>query len=163
MNEQMNENRNENTNETVEGTVHTENSRPAEERSAASDQTQNFTDKENSNYTPDPAAYVKANAVTGNPPEHHTAELVSMILGIISFVTSGCCCINVILSIVSIVFAFRAKKLACDHRFGGMSLTGLILSIISIVMTLLILAFVVLMILLDMWMFSGFFEYPTLY
>lgn len=68
-----------------------------------------------------------------NPPEHHSAELVSMILGIISFVLCSCCCVNVVLSIISICYAFKAKRLSFDRRFSGMALAGLILSVLSIV------------------------------
>ncbi len=63
--------------------------------------------------------------------KRHNYELTAMILGILSLVLLFCCGLGVILGIISIVFACKARGLSPNKKMEGMALAGLICSIIS--------------------------------
>ncbi|MBE6546016.1 MAG: DUF4190 domain-containing protein [Ruminococcaceae bacterium] len=70
-------------------------------------------------------------------PEYHKYELVAMILGILSIVLYSCCCIGIVLGIISIVYAYKVRNMSTDKKMSGMALAGLICSIIGFAVLLL--------------------------
>ena len=70
-------------------------------------------------------------SVSDEAEKRHNYELTAMILGILSLALLFCCGLGVILGIISIVFACKAKGLSPNKKMEGMALAGLICSIIS--------------------------------
>lgn len=72
-------------------------------------------------------------------------ETTAMILGIISVVLSGCCCVNMILAIIAICLAAKTKKLSENKKISSTALLGLICACVSLGITVLIMVLYVAM------------------
>lgn len=65
-------------------------------------------------------------------PEYRKSGVVSMVLGIISAALYYCCCVNIVLAIISLVHARKNKRLSPNGRMHGMAVAGTICSWCSI-------------------------------
>ena len=90
--------------------------------------------------------------------ELNNAEITALVLGIISVLTTTCCCINIVLAIIAICFAVKTKKLTANHKMGSMALGGMICACISIGATVLIMALYVVMVLFSIIFASATYE-----
>lgn len=66
--------------------------------------------------------------------------ITSLVLaaGSLVFAFMGCCCINLIPAILAIIFACMSRKR--DGKFSGIAIAGLVIGIVSIVLTLILFA-----------------------
>ncbi len=73
----------------------------------------------------------------------HNMAVTSLILAVSSIVLVflGCCCINLIPAILSIVFALISKKRS--GKMEGVAIAGLVVGIICVVLTLIFIGFVI--------------------
>lgn len=101
------------------------------------------TDNHNSYYSYDPSpSSGRPSPQTPRPssqkdPDIEHLSTLSMVLGIIALVLMvvclGCCGIGtVILSVLSIYYAIKARRFSEEHRFHGKMLAGLVCSIIAL-------------------------------
>ncbi len=82
-------------------------------------------------------------------PEFQKSGTVSMVLGIIALVLGNCCCVNIVLAIISFAYAKKNKRLSPDGRMSSTAVAGTICSWISIAITVLMcLVFVLMFIIL---------------
>ena len=84
------------------------------------------------------STYDLANATVDNANLSASKGKLSLILGIISVgLTCLCSCFpaSIVLSIISIISAFKSKKLSAENKFSGMALGGLISAICGIVIS----------------------------
>ena len=94
-------------------------------------------------------------------PELRKNETVALILGILSLVLASCCCVNLILAIISICFALKTKRLTETVKISSMGLAGLICSIIGLIIFVLYIILIVLVVILSVLYGTELFHFTT--